>query len=457
MTLPLRLGARRIVSGASAGPFVLDGDALVTHGVIVGMTGSGKTGLVTVLIEEALRAQIPVLAIDIKGDLPNLKLAIPSLAPEDLAPWVEAARGDDDGIADMPLVREVAAQRERELAQWKIGARELKDFADKTCIRVITPGSDAGEPLHLLSALERRSDRWDHDLEGARATLAAAVALVLRLIGRDADPGTSREHAVLCAFAEKRLVSGTGADLAGLIADVLEPPMEILGALPIDGYLSPRQRGELAADLNNLLASPAFVQWRHGQDLDVGKWMEPVDGKTPATIVSVAHLGDDERALVLGVVLEEALAWVRRLPGTAHLRALIVFDEVYGYLPPHPRTPPTKKPLVSLMKQARAYGVGVVLATQNPMDLDYRALSNAGTWMLGRLQTDADRQRVVEGLGEKKKGPISKLLTKIGPRFFIVREAGQSELSLLQPRWAMSLLRGPMTAMELGRIKAKEG
>jgi DNA helicase HerA-like ATPase len=207
--------------------------------------------------------------------------------------------------------------------------------------------------------------------------------------------------------------------------------------------------------LNTLIASSSLARWRTGQDLDVGRWMLPMDGRTPATIVSVAHLGDDERALALGVVLEEALAWVRSLSGTSRLRALIVFDEVYGFLPPHPQAPPTKRPLVALMKQARAFGVGVLLATQNPMDLDYRALSNAGTWVLGRLQTDADRARVVEGLGEKPKGPLAKLLQKIAPRWFVVRAAGGGELSLMQPRWAFSFMRGPMTTHELGRVRKK--
>jgi hypothetical protein len=218
-------------------------------------------------------------------------------------------------------------------------------------------------------------------------------------------------------------------------------------------YVSPKLRAEIASDLNTLIASSSLARWRQGQDLDVAKWMQPVEGKTPATIVSVAHLQDDERALALGVVLEEALAWVRSRSGSSRLRVLIVFDEVYGFLPPHPYNPPTKRPMVALMKQARAFGVGCILATQNPMDLDYRALSNAGTWMLGRLQTDADRARVVEGLGERRGGSVDKLLQKVAPRFFVVRSAGQNDLALLQPRWAMSLLRGPMTAKELRRAR----
>jgi hypothetical protein len=448
------MGARRSIKGTAQGHFDLNADDLVTHGVVVGMTGSGKTGLVTVLVEEALRAEIPVLLLDIKGDLANLKLAFPSFDAKHLAPWVEAARGDDDGVADKQLVEQVAATRKKELTNWSITERDLAHYCESTHVRVITPGSDAGEPLHLLSALERRSARWDHDVDGARATLEAAVSMVLRLMGRDPDPAQSRAHALLTAIAERRHAAKQPADLASLLPDVIEPPFAEIGALPVETYLGEKARAELAADLNTLIASSSLARWRQGQDLDVAKWMQPVDGKTPATIVSVAHLQDDERALALGVVLEEALAWVRSLPGTGRLRALIVFDEVYGFLPPHPKSPPTKRPLVALMKQARAFGVGCILATQNPMDLDYRALSNAGTWMLGRLQTDADRSRVIEGLGEKKRGDIDKLVQRVAPRWFVVRTAGTNAVSLMQPRWAMSLLRGPMTTSDLARSRA---
>jgi hypothetical protein len=447
----LRLGARRSLDGREdLGAFDTAAHHLVTHAVIVGMTGSGKTGLLTVLVEEALRAEIPVLLIDVKGDLPNLTLAFPSFAPSELAPWIEPAAGDADGVADEPLVMAAAEKRKAELRAAGIDEPELADYVARTHIRVVTPGSDAGEPLHLLSALERRSPRWDHDLEAARATLSAAVSMVLRLVGRQADPGKSREHALLCTLAEARLKRGKPAELDALLRDLVEPPIATVGALPIDEFLTERQRRELAADLNTLIASPQFASWREGQDLDVARFMEKVDGRTPATIVSVAHLGDEERALVLGVVLEETLAWVRSLPGTSRLRALVVFDEMYGYLPPHPHNPPTKPALVALMKQARAYGVGIVLATQNPMDLDYRALSNAGTWFLGRLQTDADRARVMEGLGEnKKKSKLAALVKRLTQRWFVVREANGSAPTLLQPRWAISLLRGPMTRSEV--------
>ncbi|MBK6514524.1 MAG: ATP-binding protein [Polyangiaceae bacterium] len=264
---------------------------------------------------------------------------------------------------------------------------------------------------------------------------------------------------LLSVLAERHLAAGEPADIARLLPEILEPPFASIGALDVNGFMPKRARRELAAALNTLLASPSFASWRRGATLDVDAWLQPHEGRTPATILSVAHLDDDERALVLGVVLEEILSWVRGLPGSQRLRALIVFDEVYGFLPPHPASPPTKRPLVALMKQARAYGVGVLIATQNPMDLDYRALSNAGLWCLGRLQTDADRARVLDGLAnEAGQGQtaeeLSDVLKQLRPRWFVVRDAQAGGASmLLQPRWAMSFLRGPMTRHEIRRAR----
>ena len=320
---------------------------------MTGPTGSGKTGLVTVMIEEAARNQVPVLVIDVKGDLPNLLLQFPSFSPELLLPWVEGATPEED---PSEYAARLAEERRVGLEAYGIGTRELTDFADGTHVRVITPGSDAGELLHVLSSLERRSARWDSDPDGARAALSAAISLVLRLLGRDPDPAKSREHVLLALLAEKRLMAGQSADLGALLEDVLEPPIERVGALETDAFLSKKARKDLAAGLNTLLASPSFASWRQGETLDVGEWMKPVassaggKSKTPITVVSVAHLDDDERALVLGLLLEEVLTWVRGLPGSQRLRALVVFDEVYGFLPPHPANPPTKRPLVALME-----------------------------------------------------------------------------------------------------------
>jgi hypothetical protein len=453
----LSLGAQRSIDGKQyLGGYELPAHQLLTHAVVVGMTGSGKTGLLTVMVEEALDAGVPVLMIDVKGDLPNLALAFASHDADTMTPWVEPAPGDEDGIADPPEVQEALTARREGLSAWGIGEEQLARHAEGTMVRVVTPGSDAGEPLHLLSALERRSSRWDEDLVAARSALSAAISLVLRLTGRDGDPARSREHALLYVLAERRLIAGNSAPLEALLPEILEPPIETIGALPIETFMPVRLRADLAADLNTLIASPSLLGWRRGPELDVARWMAPVEGKTPATIVSVAHLDDEERTLVLGVLLEEILTWVRRQRGTSRLKALIVFDEVYGFLPPHPACPPTKRPMVALMKQARAYGVGCVIATQNPMDLDYRALSNAGTWLIGRLTTDADRARVMDGLGEpKKNSALNDVVKRLPPRWFVVRDAKTSKVTLLNPRWAMSYLRGPMTPEDIKRVCAR--
>jgi hypothetical protein len=424
--------------------------------VVVGMTGSGKTGLVTVLIEEALQSRIPVLVIDVKGDLPNLLLKFPTHDSQHLVPWVESSMTPEDGRTAEQLAEELALGRKQSLEAWQVPQETLRSYCESTQMRVITPGSSAGELLHVLSSLERRSERWDSDVESARAALSAAVSLLLRLIGKDPDPAKSKEHAFLSLLAEQRLRNKEPSDLTSLIHDITEPPIERIGPLLLNDFLSKNERRTLAAAISTLLVSSTFASWREGATLDIGDWLTPRDGKTPATIVSVAHLDDDERALVLGVVLEEVLSWVRSLKGTQRLRALVVFDEVYGFLPPHPANPPTKRPMVALMKQARAFGVGVVVATQNPMDLDYRALSNAGIWCVGRLQTDADRERVVEALassasaGAQSRAELEEILKRLAPRWFLTRDAhaGRSA-ALLQPRCAMTLMRGPMTRSEI--------
>ncbi len=456
----LHLGSMRTLDGVGAvSRLELPAHHLVTHGVVLGMTGSGKTGLTTVMIEEALKSAVPVLVVDVKGDLPNLLLAFPDFDPGRVLPWVEGSAASNDNRSPEEIARALTEERQANLAAWQIGERELATYTSTSQVRVITPGSSAGESLHLLSSLERRSARWDSDPEAGRAALSAAISLVLRLLGRDPDPAKSREHVLLSLLAERHFRQGEGADLTTLLHDLSDPPIDEVGALPLDDFLPKAERKALAAALNTLLASPTFASWREGAALDVGEWLTPKDGRTPAVILSVAHLEDEERALVLGVLFEEVLAWVRSLPGSQRLRALIVFDEVYGFLPPHPHNPPTKRPLVALMKQARAFGVGVVIATQNPMDLDYRALSNAGLWCIGRLQTDADRARVIEGLSgaagfdRAATQALTKTVSRLAPRWFVVRDAQSNGIGLVQPRWCMSLLRGPMTRTELKRAR----
>ena len=471
----LVLGGARPLDGAGAsGRYELDPDDLSTHAAIVGMTGSGKTGLLMVLVEEALRARVPVVMIDVKGDLPNLGLTFPNLTTEEFRPWIDEAAAARKGQTPDVFAAETASTWRAWLADWQLGPAEVKALQSAIALRVLTPGTRAGEPLHVLSALERPSPLWATDEEAAREALSAAISLLLRLIGRDPDPTKSRDHVVLSVFAERRLRAGEPADVERLLEDVREPPVDQLGAMPIAEFLPKRERTALATALNTLLASPTFEAWRMGAPLDVEAWLSPrQDGRTPATIISVAHLDEDERALVLGVVLEQFLSWVRMQSGTHHLRALLVFDEVFGFAPPHPANPATKRPLLSLMKQARAYGVGVVVATQNPMDLDYRILSNAGVWFVGRLQTDADRERVVEAMSSMpaqsgsaessaddsafEPALVTDTVKRLAPRWFVARNVHRApSVCLLQSRTTLSWLRGPMTRADLKRLSGRE-
>jgi hypothetical protein len=419
------------------------------------MTGSGKTGLVTVTVEEALRSKVPVLIIDVKGDLPNLLLTFPTFDPSDLSPWIAASQTDDAPVETVAQTE--TADRRRELESWGIGQQDLQQFCDSTHFRVLTPGSSSGEMLHVLSSLECPSERWKTDIETARDSLSAAVSLVLRLLGRDPDPTKSKDHVLLSVLAERLLIEGKPAALETLLEDLATPPIERIGALALDAFISKTERKTLAAALNSLLASPTFATWRQGTTLDIGEWLAPKDNRTPAVIVSVAHLDDEERLLVLGVLMQEVLSWVRTLPGAAKLQALVVFDEIYGFMPPHPANPPTKRPLVALMKQARAFGVGVVVATQNPMDLDYRALANAGVWCIGRLQTDADCERVLNSLASDEKvdsGQLAKIVKQLTARWFVMRDLhGTLGTVLLKARTTMSLLRGPMTRNEIKKAR----
>jgi hypothetical protein len=413
-----------------------------------------------VAVEEALRSSVPVIMIDVKGDLPNLLLAFPTFQPSEFSPWLEG-HGSPEEAQPANLAEQLASERQRELASWGIQAADIEEFRARTELRVLTPGSSAGEPVHILSSLERRSASWDLDLEAGRAAVSAAISLVLRLLGKDADPARSREHVLLSVLAERRLQAGQSAELGSLLDEVLAPPVERIGALAVNDFIPLKERRALAAALNTLLGSPTFASWRTGVSLDIREWLTPKNGRTPAIIVSVAHLDDDERTLVLGVLLEEILAYTRSLPGTKRLRTLIVFDEVYGLLPPHPMNPPTKRPTVALMKQGRAFGVGVIVATQNPMDLDYRTLSNAGFWAVGRLQTDADRERVVDSLTNANEPgssapELSDLIRRLGQRWFLVRDVHATPNTvLLQPRWAMSFLRGPMTLGDVRRVMGR--
>jgi hypothetical protein len=424
-----------------------------THGVIVGMTGSGKTGLGVVLIEEALRSGVPTLLIDPKGDLTNLCLTFPNLSPTDFEPWVNEGDATKAGQTVPEFAAAQATTWTEGLAGWQLGSPQIGELRQRVDFTIYTPGSASGIGIDVVGSLTAPADM--SDLETVGDEIEGYVSGVLGLVGIDADPLTSREHILLSNLIMHEWSNGRSLDLPTLVGMALTPPIRKLGVFEIDQFYPPADRQAFAMRLNGLLASPAFAAWMNGEPLDIASMLRTADGRPRCAIVTTAHLADPERQFVTTLVLSKLVTWMRRQSGTTDLRALLYMDEVAGYLPPT-AMPPTKKPIMTLMKQARAFGVGVVLSTQNPVDVDYKALSNAGTWMIGRLQTDRDKQRLLEGMsaasGSVDLGALSDTISGLGKRQFVLRRAGKDQPELLTTRWAMSYLRGPLTRDQIATL-----
>ncbi|HWH13994.1 MAG TPA: DUF87 domain-containing protein, partial [Miltoncostaeaceae bacterium] len=437
----------------AADPLALPSADLTTHGVIVGMTGSGKTGLGVVLIEECLLAGIPAILIDPKGDLTNLALTFPDLAPEQFLPWIDPAAADRAGVAPERYAADQAAAWREGLAGWGLGPERVAALHRAAEVTVYTPGSTAGVPLNVVGALRAPSARGD--LEAMRDEVAGYVSGLLGLVGIDADPLASREHILLSNLVESAWAAGRDLDLGALVAQVLRPPMRMLGVLELDAFFPPADRTALAMRLNGLLASPAFAAWAAGPPLDVATLLHAPDGRPRCAVITTAHLSDAERQFATALVLGKVVTWMRAQSGTTDLRALVYMDEVAGYVPPV-AAPPTKAPIMTLMKQARAFGVGTVLATQNPVDVDYKALANAGTWFVGRLQTERDRARLLDGMtdagGQVDTAALAETIAGLGRRQFVLRRAGRDRPDVMTARWAMSYLRGPLTREQIARL-----
>jgi hypothetical protein len=452
----LYLGREVDPAGGKPGDAVsLDPADLLTHGLIVGMTGSGKTGLAVVVIEELLRRGVPVIAVDPKGDLADLLLLFPDLDPASFEPWidVEAARRDGKDLAQ--AARDAAEAWRKGLAQWGLGPADVAALKRSHEAVVYTPGSSAGVPLNVLQSLEPPGVPFAEAEEDLRDEIGGIVAGLLGLLGIEADPLRSREAILLANVIEQGWRAGRGFGLESLIASVADPPFEKLGALPVESVYPRKDRQALMLALNNLLAAPGFESWREGEPIDVDRLLRAPDGRARLSVVSIAHLADAERLFVTALLVDKAKTWMRRQRGTGELRALVYVDEVYGYLPPHPANPPTKGPLLTLLKQARSQGVGVVLATQNPVDLDYKGLSNMGTWIVGTLQTRQDRERLSEGLSAVglEKGAMDRLLDGTRKRVFLLHDVHRPRPCLIESRWALSYLRGPLTRDDIARLK----
>ncbi|MBP7147883.1 MAG: ATP-binding protein [Acidobacteria bacterium] len=444
-------------AGRASDDLVLyDSRDLLTHALCVGMTGSGKTGLCLGLIEEAAIDGVPVIAVDPKGDLGNLLLTFPGLHPEDFRPWVDETEAARAGLSPEQFAAQTAEAWRRGLAEWgQDGARiaRLREAAD---LAIYTPGSSAGLPLSVVRSFAPPAAA---DADSRREKLEGTVSALLSLLGIEADPARSREHILLSRILDGAWQAGASPTLAELVRQVQAPPFATVGALDLDTFFAPRERAELAVRLNNLVASPGFAAWTEGEPLDVARLLRAPDGRPRVAVLSIAHLDEPQRVFFLTLLLDEIVAWMRSQPGTGSLRAIFYMDEVFGFFPPVAE-PSCKRPLLTILKQGRAFGLAAVLATQNPVDLDYKGLANCGTWFLGRLQTERDKARVLDGLEGASAGAsldraeAERLLSALPKRVFLLHDVHARAPLLMQTRWTLSYLRGPLTRPQISELMA---
>ncbi len=431
-----------------------DPSDLTTHGVIVGMTGSGKTGLGVIYLEEALRQGIPCLVIDPKGDMTNLLLTFPDLAPSDFLPWIDTAGAEKEGRTPHEEAEAVALRWTEGLEGWGLGGGDIASLRRTAGMTIYTPGSQSGVPLNVIGDLAAPELSWERDAETLRDEIQGFVSGLLGLVGADADPIASREHILVSNLIEHAWSAGMDLDLETLISQIVAPPMRKLGVFEVDTFFPEKDRMAFAMQLNGLLASPSFAAWMDGAPLDIESLLWR-DGTPQAAIIYLAHLSDAERQFIVTTVLSKLITWMRSQPGSTDLRVLTYMDEVFGFVPPTAQ-PPAKKPILTLLKQARAFGVGLLLSTQNPVDLDYKAMSNAGTWCIGRLQTERDKARILEALsaatGDTDVQEIDTRISALGARQFLLHNTRDRGPALFTTRWAMSYLRGPMTREEIASI-----
>ncbi|MBC7876802.1 MAG: DUF853 family protein [Anaerolineales bacterium] len=440
----------------TANPVLYDPSDLTTHAVVTGMTGSGKTGLCVALLEEAALQGVPAIIIDPKGDLTNLLLHFPELLPQDFQPWIDpemirrAGKSQEEAAAD-------AANAWRDgLKEWGIGRERLLALQNAAQFAIYTPGSDAGIPVSVLSSLAAPDLDWESNAEVLRERISSTVTALLGLVGiNDIDPIRSREHILLSNIFETHWSEGKDLDLTELILQTQSPSFSNLGAFPVDTFFPQKDRMELAIALNNILAAPAFGTWREGESLNIQNLLFTSDGKPRHSIFYLAHLSDGERMFFVTLLLSAVETWMRTQSGSTSLRAMLYMDEIYGYLPPT-AVPPSKGPLLRMLKQARAFGLGLLLATQNPVDMDYKALSNTGTWFIGKLQTERDKNRLLDGLesaaGGIPRAAMDKLISSLGKRFFVMHNVHEKMPVLIQTRWAMNFLAGPMTRAQIPEL-----
>jgi hypothetical protein len=441
---------------AKPGWLLYDSKDLVTHAVCVGMTGSGKTGLCLALLEEAAIDNIPAIIIDPKGDLGNLMLTFPGLKAEDFLPWVNEDDARKKGLSPAEYAAQQAELWKKGLASWQQDGARIQRLRDAAEVAIYTPGSTAGVPVSILKSFAAPPAELREDAELLRERISTTVTSLLGLLGIEADPIQSREHILLSTVLDRAWKQGENLDLAGLIHAIQSPPAVKIGVMDVESFFPSKDRFALAMKLNNLLAAPGFQDWLEGEALDIQSLLYTPAGKPRMAIFSIAHLNDAERMFFVTLLLSQMVGWMRGQSGTTSLRAILYMDEIFGYFPPV-ANPPSKRPLLTLLKQARAFGLGVVLATQNPVDLDYKGLANTGTWFIGRLQTERDKARVLEGLegasagsGKKfDKGRMEQILAGLGNRIFLMNNVHEDEPVVFETRWCLSYLRGPLTRNQI--------
>jgi len=443
--------------------FLYPADHLTTHGMVFGMTGSGKTGLCLDLLEEAIDKEIPLILIDPKGDLVNLALLFPEFAPTDFLPWVSATEASKKGISPEEYAAKEAEKWQKGLESWGVSKERVQAIKDKADLRIFTPGSSAGNRISILEGFKKPEMDFTADEELMVEKIRSSVSALLALLDVDNDPLKSKPHILISNIIEHYWRLGRSLSIADLIINIQKPPIQKLGVFDVNTFIDEKERIELAFQLNSVVASPTFRFWSTGMPLDAGELYKQKNGKVPVNIFYIAHLSDNERMFMVTLLLNEVVHWLRGQSGSTNLKYLLYMDEIFGYLPPYPKNPPTKTPLLTLLKQARAFGLGVTLATQNPKDIDYKALTNMGTWFVGKLQAEGDRERVLEGMAGLSDATgvtvdddrLQEMLSDLGKRQFLVKDVHAKGIKVFQTRWAMSYLAGPVTREQIKTLAIK--
>jgi len=439
--------------------FLYDSKDLCTHGVVLGMTGSGKTGLCLAMLEEAALDGIPAVVIDPKGDIANLLLTFPDLSPADFRPWINPDEARRKGMDEEGFATAEAEKWRKGLADWGQDGERIARMRKHTGMRVFTPGSTAALPVSILSSLEPPCAEIFADPEALVERIESTAASLLSLAGIAVEGAGSREGAFLSAILAQAWEAGESLTLEGLITALQHPPIDRIGVMPLDTVFPEKDRIALAMRINQLLAAPGFRFWLEGMPLDPDQLLHMPDGRPCISIFSIAHLDDAGRMFFVSLLLNQMVDWMRRQGGTTSLRAMLYMDEIAGFFPPS-ANPPSKRPMMTLLKQARAFGLGALLATQNPVDLDYKALSNIGSWFIGRLQTERDKARVLDGLesaaGTQGMGMdrkwMDRALSSLGNRVFLLNNVHNDAPLMFETRWVMSYLSGPLTRDQLRQL-----